>query len=311
MNSRTVQRYPCGLVFNVLPHRHQPLCFWKEMLKNLMHSMSMNMIREKAVLNFLKRIQLVTHSSEVSEEKDSEGKAGAGAGRQAADGNGGLVMQVPGWLELRKGFYTFLTPSGDLIIFRDGVVSPAVDEREEKERKGKEDRMESSVAMAELIAAGIQIGSWKITAQELLKDPSPEAAAAEKEEEEEESRLCEEDVDEIIDFQNILNGQFCYLIEMPLSISCLCLLQQKQRQQGKVSSSVKPLGSPALWNLDSKLRAGLPLLVSDLPSGVEAMEGKGKSKRKGNKDKDVLASGLAVGEECKRYAVKYVFSPQT
>jgi hypothetical protein len=289
---RTVQRYPCGLVFNVLPYRHQPLCFWKEMLKNLMHSMSMNMIREKAVLNFLKRIQLVTPSSPSTE--DEEGRDGGG-------GLGlGLVMQVPGWLELRKGFYTFLAPSGELIIFRDGVVTPAIDERDEEGEQKDAKPMEAPVAMAEVMA-GLRIGPWKITAQEMRsRGPAQETPTPEREEED----VCgEDDVDEVIDFQSILNGQFCYSLEMPQvpplsaggSICSLSLLQQQGGGRGKAST--KPLGCPALWNLDPKLRTGLPLLVPPSPA---AAEGKGKKSSNGE-----------PAEERRRYAIKYVFAPQS
>ena len=55
--------------------------------------MSMSMIREKAVRNFMKRIR------------------------------GGLAGAVTdGWLELRKDFSTYLMPCGDLIVFREGVL---------------------------------------------------------------------------------------------------------------------------------------------------------------------------------------------
>lgn len=92
---RSVRRYPCGLIVNVLPFRSQPQCFWREILKLLMHSMGMSMVREKAVANFVERL----HRPSTTE-----------------------TSILPGWLELRKGFHTFLTASGDLFIVRDGVL---------------------------------------------------------------------------------------------------------------------------------------------------------------------------------------------
>lgn len=228
--------------------------------------MSMNMIREKAVLNFLKRIQLVTPSEE----------GGLGLG---------LIMSVPGWLELRKGFYTYLAPCGELVIFRDGVVSPAIDEREREELKDANSIESSSVAMVDVMV-GIQIGSWKIHSQEILEG-STQAEC--------EDVLDESDVDEIIDFQNILNGQFCYAMEVPgEGAISLSLLHQSGGRSGK--ASVKPFGCPALWNLDSKLRAGLPLLVPPSPPTAEV---KGKS----NKTNDAR-------ESSRRYILKYLYSPQ-
>jgi hypothetical protein len=88
-----VRRYPCGLIVNVYAYRQQAQCFWREILKQLMHSMGMSMVREKAVANFIERIARID------------------------------VKAIPfGWLELRKGFHTYLTDKGDLMILRDGVL---------------------------------------------------------------------------------------------------------------------------------------------------------------------------------------------
>jgi hypothetical protein len=92
---RLVQRHPCGVAVNVLSYRNQPQCFWREALKQLMHSMNMGMVRDSAVGNFVERLQ-----------------------RSASAGNAAVV---PGWLELRKGVHSYLTAAGDLVVLRDGV----------------------------------------------------------------------------------------------------------------------------------------------------------------------------------------------
>mmetsp|Transcript_1456 Transcript_1456/g.1595 ORF Transcript_1456/g.1595 Transcript_1456/m.1595 type:complete len:1112 (+) Transcript_1456:180-3515(+) len=86
----TVERFPCGLRVNILPFINEPLCFWREMLKELMHSMGMSMVRERSVKSFLERIQ---------------------------------ARKIVGWIELRKGFHTMLCDDGQLLILKDGVLS--------------------------------------------------------------------------------------------------------------------------------------------------------------------------------------------
>ena len=41
---------------NILSYLSQPSSFWREVLKELMHSMSMSMVRDKAVENFVERL---------------------------------------------------------------------------------------------------------------------------------------------------------------------------------------------------------------------------------------------------------------
>lgn len=92
---RSARRPPCGAVVCITPYAAQPRCFWAEALRQLMHSMSMPMVRDKSVGNFVEYIQ-----------------------RPGLQTSSGYT-----WLELRKGFYTLLTAAGDLYIFRDGVFS--------------------------------------------------------------------------------------------------------------------------------------------------------------------------------------------
>lgn len=58
-----------------------------------MHSMGMGMIRDKAVCNFVERIQRISSGTLQS-----------------------------GWLELRKGFHTLLKSDGELVVIRDGCL---------------------------------------------------------------------------------------------------------------------------------------------------------------------------------------------
>lgn len=63
-----MRRFACGLAVNVVPYRHQPPTFWREVLKLLMHSLGMPLIRDKAVHAFVERIQR-THDGAGTEKK--------------------------------------------------------------------------------------------------------------------------------------------------------------------------------------------------------------------------------------------------
>lgn len=114
----SVRRFPCGLAVNILAFRHQPTCFWREVLKLLMHSMGMSLIRDKAVGNFTERIQ---RQAATKKMPHLQGKKASKAGDAGGEDDNPHRLQH-GWLELRKGFHTFLTPQGDLVIFQDGVL---------------------------------------------------------------------------------------------------------------------------------------------------------------------------------------------
>lgn len=86
----SILRSACGLRVNVLPFVRQPLCFWREVLKQTMHSMGMSLVRDKAVSSFLERLQRPPFHR--------------------------------GWIEMRKGFHTFLHEDGNLTIIQDGVL---------------------------------------------------------------------------------------------------------------------------------------------------------------------------------------------
>ena len=98
---RSVARHPCGLAVDVLPYRAQPVSFWREALRRLMHSLSMSMIRGRAVETFVERLQ----------------------GRPAAGTAPALEWGPPGWVELRKGFDVELGADGVLVVLLEKVLS--------------------------------------------------------------------------------------------------------------------------------------------------------------------------------------------
>lgn len=116
----------------------------KEMLKELMHSMGMSLVREKAVSSFMERLDKrvqSTNSKQRVKKIDRGGASGSttaaavaakvaaitvdavstkGAGLGTAGVSVGIAYGpvVAGWLELRKGFHSLLTSDGSLVIFR-------------------------------------------------------------------------------------------------------------------------------------------------------------------------------------------------
>ena len=105
-----------------------------------MHSLGMSMVRERSVKSFLERIQTrkfnvdipynPTSTSISSATSTSSSTASGSAGAVSGSGSGSIndtFLPPPksaiGWLELRKGFHTMLCEDGNLLIFRDGVIS--------------------------------------------------------------------------------------------------------------------------------------------------------------------------------------------
>jgi hypothetical protein len=111
----------------------QPHCFWREALRQLMHSMNMSMVRDKAVGNFVERLQMKPRVAAKKGAKRggaqpaSAGDGGTAAGQQSASTAGRAPagnespQVVAGWLELRKGYHTRLMDDGTLVVLRDGV----------------------------------------------------------------------------------------------------------------------------------------------------------------------------------------------
>lgn len=97
---RSAVRHPCGLAVDVLPYRTQPASFWREALRRLMHSLSMSMVRGRAVGTFVERLQ----------------------GRPAIGAVPALEWGPPGWVELRKGFDVELGADGVLVVLLEKVL---------------------------------------------------------------------------------------------------------------------------------------------------------------------------------------------
>jgi hypothetical protein len=147
----SVLRSACGLSVNILPYRHQPICFWKEILKQLMHSMSMSMIRDKAVANFVERLQRTTLAQFMKSKNPKSSNS------QAKDS----ASLVPaGWLELRKGYHTYLNEKNDLIIIREGILfknlvtyNPATTKNQMIQGKLKSSNVKSSSSVSSVVPA--------------------------------------------------------------------------------------------------------------------------------------------------------------
>ena len=251
----SVHKYPTGLRVHVMAHRDQPISFWREMLKELMHSMSMAMVREKAVMNFVERLQ-----------RD--------------------VPRFDIWLELRKGFHTFLDINGDLFIFRDKVLQIEGGYRQSTKQGGLQEKddalppsredtssksetcgmeilsIESNKATGTSqdisLASGdsIQMDSWQIICEVL---DSSHASF---------HQLVAEAGDmHILPHPRELleGGGFTYLLplDLPISKGEDVTGNGEMRVHLRRHQSIKRPSIPvtALHGMDSKLRLGLPFLV--------------------------------------------------
>ena len=103
---------PTSVSVNLLPFigvPHSTHSFWKEILKQIMHSMGMSMIRERSIINFVERISRFNNKAD--------------AYRKNLNWHDKSVEKVlSGWLELRKGFHCYLTDDAILIIFKMNVL---------------------------------------------------------------------------------------------------------------------------------------------------------------------------------------------
>ncbi len=103
VSSRSVERHHCGISVPLWDHRQYPLAFWQEALKQLMHSMSMSLVRERSVATFMERINRLCKSK----------------------ANPAEDIIVPGWIELRKGFNVYIDDRNNLCILVPGVLKPS------------------------------------------------------------------------------------------------------------------------------------------------------------------------------------------
>lgn len=241
----SVQHFPTGLIVHVMSHRDQPISFWREMLKELMHSMSMAMVREKAVMNFVERLQ-----------------------RE--------VPRLGIWLELRKGFHTYLDCRGDLFIFRDKVLQIEGGYRKSTKEGGEKDTCpEGLLKVGEcsldslsiqgndskdiVLACGeyVQLDSWRISCGVF---DSSHSSWSDLVTEAREAHILP-NPRELLEL-----GVFSYLLPLDLSVK---EKEEEEEEEGEVvvhllrhqSIQRPPVAVTALHGMDSKLRLGLPFLV--------------------------------------------------
>ena len=231
-----VTHHPCGLSVNVLPFRMQPAAFWKEALKSLMHSLSMSMVRGRAVGTFLERIQGSRARSSGSTSNTS---------RSLAKLRGPVEWGPPGWIELRKGFHVELGQDGLLVIFKEGVLHTT-----QHSRTTPDDDLHEPIYFPidlSSLPVSLAFDSWNVLVSRL--------SAAEEESDELRGVTKPKPLQRIRD---LLVGEFSYDLTVPSSCKALVVLSsltggRKSRSQGSPP--------PALTGTDLRLRAGLPLLV--------------------------------------------------
>ena len=242
-----VTHHPCGLSVNVLPFRMQPAAFWKEALKSLMHSLSMSMVRGRAVGTFLERIQ------------GSRARSSAGGARSTSSTSRSLAPPPrgntvewgpPGWIELRKGFHVELGQDGLLVIFKEGVLHTTRHSRATPD--DDDDEPISFPFDPSSLPLSLAFDSWNVLI-------SRSSATEEEEEESDELRgrggAKPKPLQRIRD---LLVGEFSYDLSAPSSCKALVVLSSLTGGRKSRSQGAPP---PALTGMDLRLRAGLPLLV--------------------------------------------------
>lgn len=227
----TVRRYDAGLRVQVKPYRSQPHTFWREALKELMHSLSLSLVRDKAVSVFMERIQ-------------PSPSTGAGAGAGGADAEEEALSGPFGWLELRKSFCVHLAASGVLTVFRPSVFLQTGDLLQEPGEESKDPSQSQQYRSFPLDAVeewgrGLRVGHWQIRAQWVPSDDGGEDAKV------------------LTEVHALLEGSFDYTLTLAPTCTALTFLQA--RAGGRKKSGQKP--PAALVEMDLRIREALPLLV--------------------------------------------------
>jgi hypothetical protein len=236
-----INRFKCGLSVNILPYKDQPVLFWKEVLKEMMHSMSMSMIREKAVGNFVERLQR-SQSNWIS-----------------------------GWLELRKDFNTLLEDDGTLLVLKDGVLQPIVDQsrgcsknvaknnnsRIEKKIWDKGYRLPIEDIVNDLI---IILGPWEIYIEKNILHPLSveHSASIESLKVNSKGKVMGNALTSV---QEVMEGSFSYQVLAPLRCVELGVYLDSFEFTKLKPSKLKIFPVCGLIPLDDRLKFGLPLLV--------------------------------------------------
>lgn len=264
---KTVQRYQGGLVVQLNAYRKEPygLYFWKEMLKELMHSMGMSLVRESAVSCFMKRLQ---------------------GGDHVLSGSDELPPIVCGWIELRKGFQSYITPAGELVIFKDGLIS-SVDGNNKGKGKSKKKQSNMVITSVDSMPQQLQEDSYcwpaniRIGIDDLMINASASAAVSVRlgswslrirrgevgEGANEAEVIPQQRI--LLNPKDLLNGMFSYNISydwcqgdgVELGVYSDC------RDPEAVSTMAEVYPVFAIGGMDLRLRCGLPLLVPIVTTG--------------------------------------------
>ena len=216
----------------------------REMLKELVHSMGMSMVREKSAANFMERLQRFRHPV------DGVGDAGFNAG-------------LAGWLEMRKNFNCYLDSSGNLIIFHEYVFASSHGSRTETAINGSSwsRGIKFSAGCSDGVIVVADIGCWTVT---VVRSSN--------------LSTCQDDgpVGEDLSVLSFLDGAFSYCIPVHRDwrVSELAVFADC-KEQG--SCEGQPATSAVFRRIDSRLRMGIPLLVpvaaSDSYSEKDCREG--------------------------------------
>lgn len=118
-----VVRHKCGISVQITDKfLDQSAVFWAEALKQIMHSMGMSLVREKAVKNFVGRIHIF-------QKKERAKNYGNGkSDRRVSFRSNSMEVSLKimsGWIELRKGFNCFIDDNNTLCILRPGAIRPS------------------------------------------------------------------------------------------------------------------------------------------------------------------------------------------
>jgi len=273
---KSVKRHPCGLCVHIDAYRHQPVCFWHESLKMLMHSLSMSMVRERAVQTFVDRIQGVQqHAKKLAFPSPRSPRAASTSSGQSTQPLALAQDKVPpaGWLELRKGFNIELGSDGLLVVLCENVLENAaavVSGGATSSSSGEKEHSQPKL-LVELLyptrpltsretVTRTKIGHWQIR---LETDILPLVDA-----------IAECSSKALQTPREILPGLFQYSLLLgkatrraetdsaseaqPQPVR-LELLSTRGGGMGRKKSGIAP--PPSLAGMDLRLRAGLPLLV--------------------------------------------------
>jgi tRNA(Ile)-lysidine synthetase-like protein len=279
--TQSIRRTKCGIIVNIVAYKNQPLCFWKEALMEIMHSMSMSMVREKSVGVFMERIQ-----------------------RKSTD--------MAGWLELRKGFHTYLYENGDFCVIADGILGDIAKtgrilnpNRGSNSLKGAVDENASSSSCAAVVedksamncwsglsdnewnwktgltvdlsgirseALSMKIGIWAVSiswvSDSSPSSPNPLNSLFKRHLEAETTPAALKESLALSSIRDVFSGSFEYLSAVPSHVNTLAIWSDfivKANSTFPEISKFSPVPVHALSKSDPRIRLGIPFLVPITP----------------------------------------------